>query len=522
MKNRIIAILLVFCLIVCFSLIGKFNSYADPVSLTASQVGAAALSVGSSLGIDWQVTGVGNGFIGNWIGTEVERYDNGESLIEAVSESIYMDAAGKLVITQIGYNKICEFVEWLQEKYDISNKILGTNNMVFDPQNIAGSLNGWAPFPGGSVNANNYFLEGWSQNGARPSYAIVNAEYYDYSGLRVSYLQNIAYAYYDYVAKVGGSIRTSTEQMRYTEMGLTSIQRQNFQYPSEYALPTVLYPDKEWSGTIGDHSVPDTNLGDLLDGALEDVEGGNLLVEGEIKDIDPPSPPPTPAPIDPDTPLQDVPWEGLDNNLQQLYEQGLEEIGTIGDARDAITGAIGDQTGVIEDALSDNAGVVSGAIDQAVSDVGTLIGNQTGAIGQSIADNAGVVSGAIDQAVSDVQTAIGEQTAALDESLSATAEGVETIAEAIEDEEINWRKFDLKGLFPFCIPFDIYNMLKALDASPTAPHVQLPFVIQSIGFSYMLDLDFSAFDPVAAIMRQMELICYGLALAWATSKVIKW
>lgn len=165
---------------------------------------------------------------------------------------------------------------------------------------------------------------------------------------------------------------------------------------------------------------------------------------------------------------------------------------------------------------------MSGAIDQAVSDVGELIGSQTGAIGQAIASNAGVVSGAIDQAVSDVQSAISEQTAALDESLSATAEGVETIAEAIEDEEINWRKFDLKGLFPFCIPFDIYNMLKALDASPTAPHVQLPFVIQSIGFSYLLDLDFSAFDPVAAIMRQMELICYGLALAWATSKVIKW
>lgn len=163
MKNRIIAVVIVFCLVVCFSFIGKFNSYADPVTLTASQVGAAALSVGSSLGIDWQVTGVGNGFVGNWIGTEVERYDNGESLIEAVSESIYMDAAGKLVITQIGYNKICEFVEWLQEKYDINNKILGTNNMVFDPQNIAGSLNGWAPYPGGSLNANNYFREGWSQ-----------------------------------------------------------------------------------------------------------------------------------------------------------------------------------------------------------------------------------------------------------------------------------------------------------------------------------------------------------------------
>ena len=38
-------------------------------------------------------------------------------------------------------------------------------------------------------------------------------------------------------------------------------------------------------------------------------------------------------PIDPDLPLGDVPWEGLDNNLKQLYEQGLQEIGTIGEAK---------------------------------------------------------------------------------------------------------------------------------------------------------------------------------------------
>lgn len=489
MKNRIISFMIVLCLIVCLVIEYGINAHAEPVSLTASQVGAAALSVGSSLGIDWQVSGVGNGFIGNWIGTEVERYDNGESLIEAVSESIYKDAAGKLVITQIGYNNICEFIDWLRQRYTIDNKIIGTNNIVFDPLNIAGSLNGWAPYPGGQPNSSGYYYEGWTRNGALPLSAPVNSATYNFVGLRVSYLSEEAFAYYDYAKKTTGAAHTNTQRKTYSAMGVNSIQKQNFVYPEEYALPTVLNPDQEWSGTIGNHSVPDTNLGDLLGGALEDVEGGNLMVEGEIQDIDPPWPPPTPAPIDPETPLQDVPWEGLDNNLQELYEQGLEEIGTIREARDAITGEIADQTGVLEGAISDNAGVVSGAIDQAVSDV---------------------------------QTAIGEQTAALDESLSATAEGIETIAEAIEDEEITWRKFDLKGLFPFCIPFDIYNMLNALDASPIAPHVQLPFVIQSIGFSYMLDLDFSAFDPVAAIMRQMELICYGLALAWATSKVIKW
>lgn len=83
-------------------------------------------------------------------------------------------------------------------------------------------------------------------------------------------------------------------------------------------------------------------------------------------------------------------------------------------------------------------------------------------------------------------------------------------------------KFDLRELFPFCIPFDIYRLLSSFDSTPTAPHVQLPIVIQSIGFSYTLDLDFSAWDPVAQAMRTAELIVYAIGLAWATGKVIKW
>ena len=83
-------------------------------------------------------------------------------------------------------------------------------------------------------------------------------------------------------------------------------------------------------------------------------------------------------------------------------------------------------------------------------------------------------------------------------------------------------KFDLRELFPFCIPFDIYRLLSSFDATPQAPHVRLPIVIQSIGFSYTLDLDFSAWNPVAQAMRTAELIVYAIGLAWATGKVIKW
>lgn len=112
------------------------------------------------------------------------------------------------------------------------------------------------------------------------------------------------------------------------------------------------------------------------------------------------------------------------------------------------------------------------------------------------------------------------------QDIKETSESIDStlkeVKDAIQPGEITPKKFDLRRLFPFCIPFDIHNMLKKFDAEPQAPHVQLPFVIESIGFSYMFDLDFSAFDGLASAMRTIELIVYCLGLAWATSKVIKW
>ena len=54
---------------------------------------------------------------------------------------------------------------------------------------------------------------------------------------------------------------------------------------------------------------------------------------------------------------------------------------------------------------------------------------------------------------------------------------------------------------------------------------KLPFVIESIGFSYTIDLDFSAFDQVAAVNASNGVNCICIALAWATkqsNKVVRW
>lgn len=108
------------------------------------------------------------------------------------------------------------------------------------------------------------------------------------------------------------------------------------------------------------------------------------------------------------------------------------------------------------------------------------------------------------------------------QNTSEISEAIKDVTATPDAQQLPNFKFDLRELFPFCIPFDIYRLLSSFDAQPQAPHVQLPIVIDSIGFSYNLDLDFSAWDPVAQAMRTAELIVYAIGLAWATGKVIKW
>ena len=75
---------------------------------------------------------------------------------------------------------------------------------------------------------------------------------------------------------------------------------------------------------------------------------------------------------------------------------------------------------------------------------------------------------------------------------------------------------DLRDFFPFCIPFDIYDLVQVLDADPEAPH----FVFD-VDFPYMeepwhIDIDFSTWDPVALVLRRLELLLFIVGLAMAT------
>ncbi|WP_024734547.1 hypothetical protein [Enterocloster asparagiformis] len=72
----------------------------------------------------------------------------------------------------------------------------------------------------------------------------------------------------------------------------------------------------------------------------------------------------------------------------------------------------------------------------------------------------------------------------------------------------------LQTLFPFCLPFDLIDFLNILSAPPEAPHFQIPirYPTGSGWAEYIVDVDLSAFDNVAMILRNMELLAFIVGL----------
>lgn len=77
---------------------------------------------------------------------------------------------------------------------------------------------------------------------------------------------------------------------------------------------------------------------------------------------------------------------------------------------------------------------------------------------------------------------------------------------------------DLRSVFPFCIPWDIYHIFLIFDTGENrkAPHIDFTFP----GTDWHIDVDLAQFDPVAALLRLLELILFIVGLAVATRKLI--
>lgn len=78
----------------------------------------------------------------------------------------------------------------------------------------------------------------------------------------------------------------------------------------------------------------------------------------------------------------------------------------------------------------------------------------------------------------------------------------------------------LRNFFPFCIPFDLYDMLAAFVAEPEAP--VFTFATGFLDNVFTVDIDLSPWNSIAKTVRAIQLCICIVGLAFATRKFIKW
>lgn len=148
-------------------------------------------------------------------------------------------------------------------------------------------------------------------------------------------------------------------------------------------------------------------------------------------------------------------------------------------------------------------------IAQGVTITNDLIGTGVVSVPISVADT---ISGVVDRTLADTR--------------SGTLTIADTVAIATDVAVPGSFNFDeyttptLRNFFPFCIPFDLYAMMRALCADPTPP--VFTFATSFLGHVYEVEIDLSAWNGVAQTIRYMIVALYVVALAVSTRKFIKW
>lgn len=139
-----------------------------------------------------------------------------------------------------------------------------------------------------------------------------------------------------------------------------------------------------------------------------------------------------------------------------------------------------------------------------LADVLTRLGNATATYEEYVAT--------LGAAVADTKTMTPEQVKEVAESIPATVTtptGAYTVS--------------LDKFFPFCIPFDMYNLVSAFKAAPVTPtfNVHVPIGYDGHNFTwgdYTVSLE--AFDGAAAVLRVMEYILFVIGLMLISRKLI--
>lgn len=93
--------------------------------------------------------------------------------------------------------------------------------------------------------------------------------------------------------------------------------------------------------------------------------------------------------------------------------------------------------------------------------------------------------------------------------------GVQTISDP------GYYSVNLTDVFPFCIPFDLIDFFKVLEAEREAPYFEIPMNFVPLGIEYTWVIDLSEWDSVASLLRTMELLAFCVGLILITRNMIR-
>lgn len=80
---------------------------------------------------------------------------------------------------------------------------------------------------------------------------------------------------------------------------------------------------------------------------------------------------------------------------------------------------------------------------------------------------------------------------------------------------------DIRKIFPFCIPFDIVDMIRGLRAEKAPPVFHFDYYFKGIDYTFTVDVDLSDYEKYIKLFRGGMVIFFVLALMWLTVKVSK-
>lgn len=158
------------------------------------------------------------------------------------------------------------------------------------------------------------------------------------------------------------------------------------------------------------------------------------------------------------------------------------------------------------------AGLVAGVDIPGYVDAGTGVITGAGE-GDLTHDFAGVVSGigSLGNKLSDILSKL----AALPALIGAALIGTGSL------DLSGFRDLDLSTVFPFCIPFDLYNCFTGFNATPIEPKFTVNFAGSALTEAGSVELDLTKFEVVFQIVRYFTFASFVVGLILVTRQLVR-